>query len=269
MLYYHQKNFSVSKNKMKKQITPKQLEILILLYRYRFLNRTQIQTLLNHKNTKCINTWLKDLNDKKIIGRHYIRSTTENTKPAIYYLMTKSKNLLIGQSGVDGKLLIKRVYREKIRSQRLIGHSIFLANFYLDLVKNVKDEKIHFFTKTDLATYDYLPTKCPDAYIAKKGKTMKRYFLEIIDEGFPRFMIRKKIEEYIEYYQAKIWQEKTNYPFPSILIFCPNEMIKNFMHKYLSQVIKKESDAKIDFYLSIKNPTNWVNTLEEITPEDN
>lgn len=254
---------------MKKDITPKQLEILILLYRYRFLNRTQIQILLNHKNTKCINTWLKDLNDKKIIGRHYTRNTTENTKPAIYYLMTKSKNLLINQKGVNEELLIKRVYREKIKSPRLIQHSVFLANFYLDLIKNVKDEKIHFFTKTDLISYDYLPTKCPDAYIVKENTTIKRYFLEIIDEGFPRFMIRKKIADYIEYYESKIWQEKTKSPFPTILIFCPNEMIKKFIQKYLSQIMEEESEVKIDFYLSIKKPINWVNALEEIAPEDN
>lgn len=170
---------------MKKDITPKQLEILILLYRYRFLNRIQIQTLLNHKNTKCINTWLKDLNDKKIVGRHYTRNTTENIKAAIYYLMPKSKNLLINQKEVNKELLVKRIYREKIRSLRLVEHSIFLADFYLDLIKNVKNEKIIFFTKTDLFTYNYLPTKCPDAYIVKKDKTIKRYFLEIIDEDFP------------------------------------------------------------------------------------
>lgn len=263
MIYYRQKSFLTTQNKMKTHITPKQLKILILLYRYRFLNRIQIQTFLNHKNTKCINTWLKDLNNKKIIGRHYTRNTTENTKPAIYYLMTKSKNLLIDQSGVDEKLLIKRVYREKIRSQKLIQHSIFLANFYLDLIKNAKDEKIHFFTKTDLITHNYLPNKCPDAYIVKESKRIKRYFLEIIDEGFPRFMIRKKIEEYIEYCEAKIWQEKTKHPFPSVLILCPNDMIKNFMHKYLSQVMKEEGDAKIDFYLSTKNPIKWVNAFEE------
>jgi len=126
-----------------------------------------------------------------------------------------------------------------------------------------------FFTKTDLINYDYFPNKPPDAYIAKEGNIIKRYFLEIIDEGFPRFMIRKKMAEYIEYYQSKIWQEKTKSPFPAILIFCPNEMTKKFMQKYLSQIMEEEGEIEIDFYLSIKNPIKWVNALEEITPEDN
>lgn len=116
-------------------ITPKQLEILILIYRFRFLNRSQLQTLLKHKDTKRINTWLKDLTDKKIVGRHYSTKLKENTKPAIYYLMTKSKTLLIGQPQVDERLLLKRVYREKIRSRKLIDHCIFRFLFHLELNK--------------------------------------------------------------------------------------------------------------------------------------
>lgn len=252
-------------------ITPKQLEILILLYRFRFLNRLQLQTLLHHKDTKRINTWLKDLTDKKVIGRHYSTKLKENTKPAIYYLMTKSKTLLIGNLGIDEKLLLKRVYREKIRSQKLIDHCILLANFYLDLIKTATDEKIHFFTKTDLSTHYYLPFNRPDAYIAReKGKTIKRYFLEIIDEGTPRFMIRKKIEQYIEYYDANTWQERTGHPFPAILFLCPNDLIKDFLHKHLTQVMEEEAQVEIDFYLSTTDKIEWVDALEdtETAPEN-
>jgi hypothetical protein len=178
--------------------------------------------------------------------------------------VTKSKALLINQPGVDEKLL-KRVYREKIRSQKLIDHCILLADFYLDLIRTTTDEKIHFFTKTDLSTHDYLPFNHPDAYIAReKGKIIKRYFLEIIDEGTPRFMIRKKIEQYIEYYDAKTWQERTGHPFPTILFLCPNDMIKDFLRKHLAQVMEEEAQAKIDFYLSTANPIKWINALEEM-----
>jgi hypothetical protein len=250
-------------------ITPKQLEILLLLYRFRFLNRLQLQTLLKHKDTKRINAWLKDLTDRKIIGRHYSTKLKENTKPAIYYLMTKSKQLLLDQPGIDNKLLLKRIYREKTRSVRLINHCLQLADFYLDLLKTATNEKLHFFTKSDLSTHYYLPYNRPDAYIAREGKTTKRYFLEIIDEGTPRFMIRKMIERYIEYYDANTWQERTGHPFPSILILCPNDQIKSFMHRYLSQVMEEEADAEIDFYLSLKSPIAWVNALiEQETPED-
>jgi hypothetical protein len=48
-------------------ITPKQQEIPKLIYKFRFLNRIQIQTLLNHKYHKRIIDWLNDL-----VGKEYL-----------------------------------------------------------------------------------------------------------------------------------------------------------------------------------------------------
>ncbi len=248
---------------MKDKVTNKQLEILILLYRFRFLNRIQIQALLNHKDYKRINVWLKDLTNKNIIGRHYVNKIRENNKPAIYYLATKSKEILKDNSKVNEKLL-KRVYREKTRSQRFIDHHIYLADFYLNLLKTIIDEKLHFFTKTDLSTHYYLPYKRPDAYIAReKGKNIKRYFLEIIDEKTPRFILRSLVDKYIDYYFTDKWQEKTSHPFPSILIACQSEDIKEYLEKYINQVLEEEPESEVEFYLSQKEKIEWESVEEK------
>lgn len=246
----------------KPTVTRKQLHLLILLYRFRFLNRIQLQTLLQHKDTKRINTWLKDLTNKKIIGRHYSSKLGESTNPAIYYLMTESKKLLTGQPNVDDSQL-KRVYREKTRSIKFINHCLLLADFYLDLIKTC-DGKTHFFTKTDLASHDYLPFKHPDAYIATETKNKtKRYFLEIIDVGTPRFMIRSKIKQYVEYFDAQIWQDKTAHPFPTILLLCPDDKIKDFLHKHIAKVMEEEADIDINIYLSTSSKFEWVSALTD------
>jgi len=119
------------------KITPKQLEILLLLYRFRFLNRTHIQKFLNHKDPRRINTWLKDLTERNIIGQRYSRKLLANTKPAIYHLSTKSRKILLTQRGINEKLL-KRVYREKTRSERLIRHCLLVADIYFFLEKKLK-----------------------------------------------------------------------------------------------------------------------------------
>ena len=116
------------------QTTPKQLNILLLLYRFRFLNRIQIQKLLNHKDPRRINTWLKDLTDRNIIGRKYSTKLLDNTKPAIYHLATKSRSILLTQPNISEKLL-KRVYREKVRSEKLINHCLLVADIYFLLNK--------------------------------------------------------------------------------------------------------------------------------------
>ena len=48
------------------QITRRQEEILTLIYRFRFINRIQLQRYFNHKDARRINTWLRDLVKKSI-----------------------------------------------------------------------------------------------------------------------------------------------------------------------------------------------------------
>ena len=73
-------------------ITNKQKEILLLLYRFRFLNRIQIQTLLNNKDYKNINLWLKDLTTKNYTGKIFERTPGIN-KPAIYLRFREAEHL--------------------------------------------------------------------------------------------------------------------------------------------------------------------------------
>jgi hypothetical protein len=245
----------------KNNITKKQLEIIILLYRFRFLNRLQIQHLLNHKKPHRINSWLKKIVDKKIIKRNYSKKLGDNIKPAIYYLATKSKNHLTDQLEEDKKL-IKRIYGEKNRSQKFINHCLLSANFYLNLKKSHLSEEIFFYTKVDLLDYDYLPSNHPDAYIAiKNNKKIKRYFLEIIDKDLPRFVIRNKIKQYLNYYDEQIWQENTGHPFPKILILCPNTSIKQYLHSYITKLLLEENQEEVGFYLSTKPSNEWSNAF--------
>jgi len=240
------------------QTTPKQLNILLLLYRFRFLNRIQIQKLLNHKDPRRINTWLKDLTTRNIIGRKYSTKLLANTKPAIYHLATKSRAILLTQSDINEKLL-KRVYREKTRSDKLINHCLLVADLYflLDKQAQTNKTKLHFYTKTDLVSHYYLPYKRPDAYIAIESKRQtKRYFLEIIDEGTPRFMIRSKINQYIEYFQANTWQNRTDHPNPTMLFVCPEELTKIFLNKYILQMQEEEPEIDLEFFLTTQNQIN-------------
>ncbi len=239
------------------QVTPKQLTILLLLYRFRFLNRIQIQKLLNHKSPRRINTWLKDLTKRNIVGRKYSNKLLVNTRPAIYCLATKSRKILLTRPNIQEKLLA-RVYRDKTRSNRLIDHCVFLADIYFYLLEQTKAKKLHFFTKADLATYYYLPSRRPDAYTAIEEKQTIRYFLEIVDEETRRFMLRSKIAQYFDYADSNDWQKNTGHDFPSILIVCPNEITQNFLTRHIAQTLEEEPE-EIDFFLTTKEMVRLTN----------
>ena len=88
-------------------ITKKQLEILTLLYRFRFLNRSQIQKLLNQKDFKRIIINLNQLTNTNYIRRYYNSKTV--TVPAIYSL------------GLNGKKYVKENFSWKIYSQNMLS----------------------------------------------------------------------------------------------------------------------------------------------------
>ncbi|PIP30328.1 hypothetical protein COZ22_02660 [bacterium (Candidatus Howlettbacteria) CG_4_10_14_3_um_filter_37_10] len=114
-------------------ITKKQQEILILLYRFRFLNRIQIQAFLKHKNKKTINVWLNDLREKEYVERIYSNTFGENTKPAIYYLSLNGIRFL-KTTDIEPEAL-KKFYYERIRTETFIERSILLGDIYLELLR--------------------------------------------------------------------------------------------------------------------------------------
>lgn len=66
----------------------KQSDILILLHRFRFLNRQQLQQLLNHKTYSKIITWLNELTLHKYIHSYYNQKFAGVS--SVYCLASKS-----------------------------------------------------------------------------------------------------------------------------------------------------------------------------------
>ena len=121
------------------KLTKKQAEILTLLYTYRFLNRIQIQALMNHKDKKTINIWLKDLTEKNYIHRIYSTHFLEKTKPAIYYLGINGIRQLktCAQEAVDdaGKVTYAPTYpieelRKRYREHESLPGALLNAQYW-------------------------------------------------------------------------------------------------------------------------------------------
>lgn len=237
------------------KLTDQKFEILKLLYRFRFLTSTQLQKLLNNKTTRLTNYYLKTLNTLNYIGKHYTRTLGEGNQPAVYYLTTGSIRALEVNPNIQ-KAKLKYIYREKIRSKQFVSHALFMADYYLYLVtESVKtSHQLHFFTKTDLQAHPYIIHPLPDAYFARVdtvGET-KRYFVEVIDEGAPRFSLRKRVEQYNNYLESGKFEATTSHPFPTILFICPSVGSKVYLKKYLVKMFEESSVDTIPIYLATR-----------------
>ncbi len=76
-----------------KKLKPQTEKILILIYQYRFLNRLQIQTILNHKHKNRIIIWLNYKTSEKYLIKEYTKKFPEEL--AVYSLGIKLLRSLI------------------------------------------------------------------------------------------------------------------------------------------------------------------------------
>ncbi len=250
---------------MTKPITQKQEEILTLLYKYRFLNRVQIQTFLNHKYHKRINDWLKDLNQKEYINRIYSTNFGENTKPAIYYIGLNGIRYLKLQDDCSLEVL-RKFYRDKDRSESFIDQCLLVGDIALSLRKAIiqsKDEghqlTYAFATATDLADTDYrfnfLYELNVDIFIKKqlKKKTSKKttttfFIFLIIPPTLPQYSIRKRIKDIIGLYNGYDWNEQEDQVFPEIMTICP--VLSTLIYaKRLTRRLLAEEDNPEDLHI--------------------
>ena len=252
------------------KIRERQTEILLLLYRFRFLNRAQIQKMLGHKNHRLVIEWLNDLVEKGYIDCRFDKKLAAS--PTIYFLATASRKLLIDQLEIEPNLL-NRIWREKNYSEEFRTHCLFVADIYLSLfnLENVKAGRLHFKTRTDLYGDDRFLVPAPDAYFIIRGKNKQKTcsMLELLDD-LPPSIIRKRIRSYFDYYDSDEWQERTHKAFPLIILVCPSKRIKSHLNYYIQSKLDEDSDLKV--YLTtwdlIKEKGLHNSILERVVPEE-
>lgn len=239
------------------KITNKQQEILALLYRYRFLNRIQIQSLMGHSDKRRIGSWLKDLREKHYVEWIYSTDFLEKTKPAIYYLGINGVRFLKQQTSTsddDGAndsdsqehqtyplAELRKRYREHDRSESFRTHSILLADCSISLqAKTTRRLSYDCYTQADYTPpgrdYHFLATSdtiTPDLCIIKNDSEKRtkdnpnvnwartNYLLQIFDPGFPHYRIRYRLKQYVTYLIDDEWDSGDNDPPPIILLVCP------------------------------------------------
>ena len=231
-------------------LTKKQQEILILIYRFRFIDRIQLQTILQHKNHRRIHTWLTDLVNKDYIGRIYSKKIPDNTKPAVYYLGKNGRKYLQKHFATAEKeekpdeqalYQLTKTYKDSTRTEVFKATCLALVDCYLASTAYTDKKhftKITFSSLTECATYSLL--KKFDSYLAVKYKNgrIKRYAFIYFTHRTPRRFIRYRVAEVIKYSQE--WGYDSDQPYPIVLGICSNHPIKNY--------VKKVCESKFAYY---------------------
>ena len=289
------------------EISDKQKEIVNLVFKFRFINRHQFQKLFNHKDPSRLNKWLKDLVDKKYLGRIYSHKLLENTKPAIYYLdksgivwarYEKGEEFHADAEQLEFKYL-KKFYQDKNASESFINHCTSMFDIYLQVKKSEDKNKTEkndleywFETKTEIwierqlrlrgnISFDDFKELIPDAYIAKseivKDKSEDgEWFIILFDSHVPRYAMRYKVDKFIESFDENEGKKIPGlvYDFPVLLFIFPTQQKANQIGKYIKKSLDKNYVEGMEIYTSTIQKVLDIGILEgnktwtEIETED-
>ncbi len=239
------------------RITKKQKEIVALIYKFRYLNRVQIQKILKHKDARRINAWARDLVNKGYLGRIFINKIPLNTIPAKYYLGKlgiKYLRKLKDEQQVNNTYL-KRLHHEAEKSDYFKAHHLLIADIYIKLAQSClgNQSTFVFATQSRLVSDEITSSFKPHIYImiADKYGKAKRYFIELVGENMPRFAIRARIRAYLDFYLDGTWKDHFRYAHPHILFIVPKtRKIDRFVYRYTKRILEEEEidDKKLKIY---------------------
>lgn len=104
--------------------------------------------------------------------------------------------------------------------------------------------------------------------IENNGQT-SRYFLEIFDD-IPSIFMRKRVKEYLEYYNSDAWQDNTDNPFPEIIIICPSHRIKSHLYHFIQYKLGDDEEPVV--YLAVREEVVIKGlsdeTLQKVLPDE-
>jgi hypothetical protein len=247
-------------------ITHRQEVILKLLYRYRFLNRKQLQIMLKHKNKSLVLIWLKDLREKDYVQWIYSYDLDEKAKPAIYYLSLNGIRYLKSTNEYPAEAIKKR-YRESERSQRFIDTSMLLADCSINFRTNSNTINTYITTQADYAhgahEFNFLVESYsnvkPQLIIklenTKDGRT-KNYLLEVFETCLPQYSLRKRLKQYVKFIDEGYWVGDRDDPEPIILLVFPTKELRVYARRKIREFLGDSVNSE-DIHI-------WITTLEKL-----
>ena len=250
------------------KITNKQQLLIRLIYRYRFIERKQLQILIGHADRRRVSAWLKELREKQFIDWLYDPDNpNEKSKPAIYFLGVNGIRFLRGLGDYPEAELRKR-YKDDSRRQDFISRCLLLADccVHLEARNKSNDNASYAYAleadyadhDSDYAFLDESEYIHPDLAFTKEAETdddfiNQTYFLQLFDLTTPRYMVKKKLKAYAEYFDDDEWEQyKGDEELPIVLIACPTlaELIyaKRYTKKQLEEhELRDREDVRIRF----------------------
>lgn len=239
--------------KYRRPLKPDQVEVLQLLYRFRFTTTQLIATYQHKKNAAAVFNRMRVLEEQGYIGRNFEPSYRLLGKPASYYLLPKGIQVL-RQDSDNASAPLHGMYKDKNASNQFIERSLTLFQAYTQL-SVVYADYFDLFTKPELAEFTYFPKKLPDAYISLKGLNKartKHYLLLVFDEATLYFAHVNRIKDLIKHTDTGAWDEPMGKP-PIVLVICDTLKQQKSLQPRIAKTVQAADVKNPQFYITHKD----------------
>jgi hypothetical protein len=222
--------------KHRKKLNAEQLEVLELLYKFRFGSNDLIAQYFGKKDRSFVFKRLTILLEQGLIGKRFDSSFRLLGKPAAYYLTPAGARILHERRGQDGpEINIKAIYKDKTVKDDFVRQCLDILTAYNRLRTQFGD-RLKLFTRANLnhESFDYFPQPLPDSYFRiHLGGDEKQYFLDFYYDNQPFFAAAKKIKKYVDYAESGGWED-TGTPLPAILAVCESSSLQKRLQKRIA-----------------------------------
>lgn len=216
--------------KKERKLNKGQVEVLKLLYRYRFTTSELLAKAEHQKHLQVTRSRLATLEKCGYIGRRYDSSYKLLGKFAVFYLLPKGLQYLKSIDAAEPQA-IKMMYNDPKASDKFVDFCLEVCRTAQALI-SFYGKEARVFARTELLNYDYFPQPQPDLYMSIKRKPVRHYFVDLYDDATPAFVLAKKIKKYAEHSESGEW-ESTDSAYPEIIIACTSDKAEQRLRKKL------------------------------------
>lgn len=245
---------------MPRKLNQNQIDILLLLYKFRFATPNLLTQKLKLTHRNSINSRLQILEDQEYIGRRYDKSYKMMNKPASYFMLPKGFAVLRGMGGISNNTL-KNMYKDAQATNGFVERSLTIFDLYNKL-ENIFGQRFDMFSKSELTGMEDIPEILPDGLVRLKTSDSPRakeryFFIHYAEERQPLFAVSKIITKQLEYGDSEEWQEVFGKP-PSLILVSDAPALERRLHRQAGRI---EDEA-------VKDQKFYTTTIKEIMTVD-
>jgi hypothetical protein len=236
----------------RKPINAKQLEILDILYRFRFATSTHLTKTLKLTQSS-INERLSLLTSQGYIGRRFEPAYRLQGKPASYHLLPPGIAALRGHSSSDYQASeLKKMYRDRDAKDTFAEHWLALFDISLQLTSRF-GSKARVFTQSQLSRYKYFPRPRPELFLRlSTSEGEKQYFMDLLGANTEPFVARRRVKRFMAYAEEGEWDNATTFQLPAQVLICESDRLKWHLRKYSEYQLAQYMDDDLQIVVASK-----------------